>query len=61
MPWTSKQVHLFRALQHGWKPDNGKMSSLAKLGTAKLGQMADEGVSRDNIKTALKRRISKKN
>lgn len=60
MPWTEKQVHTFRALEHGWKPTGGKLHSLLKLGKKKLGEMADEGVSRDHLMMALKNHGKKK-
>jgi hypothetical protein len=44
MPWTRPQVHTFEALAHGWKPASPKLSSLLKLGKAKLSDMAAEGV-----------------
>lgn len=44
MPWSEKQVKTFRALEHGFKPKDGKLSSLVALGRKKLGEMADEGV-----------------
>jgi hypothetical protein len=46
MPWTAKQVHTFRALEHGWKPSKGSLGDLASLGAKKLGEMADEGVKK---------------
>lgn len=60
MPWTAKQVNVFRALEHGWKPSGNHLSGLMKLGKSKLGQMADEGVSKTHIKAALKARITKR-
>lgn len=46
MPWTRKQVRVFRALEHGWAPKKGSLADLLKLGKKKLGKMADEGVKK---------------
>lgn len=51
MPWTEKQVKLFRAIEHGWHPAGDKrLESLEALGHDKLKQMADEGVSKKPAK-----------
>lgn len=44
MPWSEKQIKTFRALEHGWNPDDPKLDSLKKLGHDKLKKMAHEGV-----------------
>jgi hypothetical protein len=55
MPWSEKQVRVFKAIEHGWKPS---APGLRKLTPEQAGKMASEGVrTTDDAATALSKRM----
>lgn len=51
MPYTKKQNKVFRAIEHGWKPDKGSLASISQSEAAK---MAAEGVKRKQMRKHFK-------
>lgn len=47
MPWSAKQNKVFRAREHGWIPDDPKLSGIAKMSQAEAKKLAHEGISRE--------------
>lgn len=54
MPYTEKQVRVFKAISSGWKPKKG---SLSRISRSKAAQMASEGIKKaSGTAKALRRR-----